>query len=139
MAELLIMAVDITNPNTAKSTRGCYKRGDVVGVAPDGWNWASGEGRPRFYILKITDVTRAQVYNWVLNNWDTVLDCVDLDVDRNPMNYKRRRRVRFDLDLIPAAVLNTLNSTGQYSNTWANIRDYVRNKLTNATCSGVVI
>lgn len=137
-AAILIKAVDATHANPAKSARGCYKRGDIVGVAPGGWEFGAAEGRPNFYVLRLTDVTRAQVVNWVENNWGTVIDALDM-VDNNPFNYVRRRRVRFDLDLIPAGVLNTLNTTGEYSNTWANVRDFFRNKLTNATCAGVTI
>ena len=35
MAELLIKAIDASNPNPDKDKRGCYKRGMVVEIRPD--------------------------------------------------------------------------------------------------------
>jgi hypothetical protein len=134
MAELLVKAVSATHPNPEKDLRGCYKLGDVVGVAPNGWEWGALEFKApadggKFVIIKITDVTRQQVINWVRNNWTCEIDGVDV------ING-RRRRVRIDIDLVPNNVRNTLNNTGQYTTTWAAIRQYVRNKITNQTAQG---
>lgn len=132
MAELLVKAVDATHPDPTTDARYCYKQGDVVGVAPDGWHWGALELLPpaqggRFVIIKITDVTRQQVINWVSNHWQCDIQGLDINA--------RRRRVRIDIDLIPASVKQTLNQTGQYSTTWAAIRAYVRNKQTQATAA----
>jgi hypothetical protein len=133
MAEILVKAVDAIHPDPVKDLRGCYKRGDVIGVAPNGWAWGALEqlapvNGGQFVIVKITDVTRTQVLNWVRNNWQCEIDGVDSNV--------RRRRVRIDTQLLPASVRNALNNTGQYSTTWAAIRQYLRNKLTDATATG---
>jgi len=54
MAELLIKASDTTNPNPVKDLRGCYKKGDVVVVKPDGWKWGKEElKKEKFYILRV--------------------------------------------------------------------------------------
>jgi hypothetical protein len=134
MAELLVRAVSSTSndpldPN--ENLRGCYKAGDVIGVAPNGWNWGQAELciGGMFYVVKITDVTRQQVINWVRNNWTCEIEGIDT------ING-RRRRVRIDIDLVPLAVRNTLATTGQYTTTWAAIREYVRNKITNQTANG---
>jgi hypothetical protein len=149
VAEILVKAVDATHSNPTKDTRGCYKRGDVIGVAPDGWAWGALETLPpaqggKFVVIKITDVTRAQVVNWIKTNWATWADGPDLSSGEllgaaQAGLIVRRRRVKIDVDLLPAGVLSTLNTTGTYSTTWAAIRQYVRNKLTNATCTGVVV
>jgi len=56
MAELLIKASNTTNPDQVKDLRGCYKKGDVVVVKPDGWKWGKEElNKEKFYILKVTD------------------------------------------------------------------------------------
>ena len=56
MAELLIKADDATNPDQVKDLRGCYKKGDVVVVKPDGWKWGKEElNKKKFYILKVPD------------------------------------------------------------------------------------
>lgn len=141
MAELLIKATNATHTDPVKDARGCYKRGDVVGVAPDGWAWGALELKApatggQFVVLKITDVTRQQVINWVRNNWGTQIDGIDFDVDgETPL---RRRRVRIDVDLVPNNVRNAMNNTGQYSTTWTAIRQYIRNKETNATATGPI-
>lgn len=56
MAELLIKSSDTTNPDPVKDLRGCYKKGDVVVVKPDGWSWGKEElKKEKFYILRIPD------------------------------------------------------------------------------------
>lgn len=56
MAELLIKAVDATHPDPVKDLRGCYKKGDVVVIKPDGWSWGKEElKKEKFYILRIPD------------------------------------------------------------------------------------
>jgi len=56
MAELLIKAVDAVHSDPVKDLRGCYKKGDVVVVKPDGWKWGKEElKKEKFYILKVTD------------------------------------------------------------------------------------
>lgn len=132
MAELLVKAVNATHSDPNKDLRGCYKRGDIVLVRENGHVWGSLELKPpadggKFVVIKITDVTRAQVINWVLNHWATDLEGSD---------GIRRRRVKIDVDLVPPAVLQELNQTGQYTTTWVAIRQYVRNKETNATADG---
>jgi hypothetical protein len=133
MAELLIKAVDATHGDPEKDAKGCYKRGDVVGVAPNGWEWGSLELKApaaggKFVVVKITDVTRQQVVNWVRNHWDTEIDGTDGGVVT-----VRRRRVHINWTALPNPVRNALNSTGQYTTTWAAIREYVRNKQTAET------
>jgi hypothetical protein len=140
MAELLVKAVSATHTDPDKDTRGCYKQGDVIGVAPNGWEWGALELLPpadggKFVIIKITDVTRAQVINWVRNHWATWIDRTDRADDPDAVAV-RRRRVRIDIDLVPLAVRQQLNTTGQYTTTWTAIRKYVRNKLNNQTADG---
>lgn len=134
MAELLVKAVNATHSDSVKDARGCYKQGDVVGVAPDGWPWGALELKApanggKFVVIKITDVTRAQVINWVKNHWNWIITVFDSEAGK-------RCRVRIDIDLVPAGVRNTLNTTGQFSTTWSAIRQYIRNKSTDETANG---
>jgi hypothetical protein len=142
VAELLVKAVSATHSDPTKDARGCYKQGDVVGVAPNGWPWGALELKPpaqggRFVVIKITDVTRAQVVNWVRNHWGCEIDGVDWVND--PSDVRARRRVRIDIDLVPTNVRNQLNNNGVYTTTWTAIRQYVRNKRTSQTGAGVPI
>jgi hypothetical protein len=143
MAELLVKAVDASHSDPAKDAM-CYKRGDVVDVQENGFAWGAMErlapaSGGQFAIIQISDVTRQQVINWVMNHWNTDIAGVDFEIVNNVTNTIRRRRVRIDVDLVPAGVKQTLNTTGFYSNTWAAIRQYVRNKQTDATASGATI
>lgn len=136
MAELLIKAIDATHSNPDKDAKGCYKRGDIVLIRPNGHTWGSKELKApadggKFIVLKITDVTPAQVRNWVHNNWQTNVE------DSDPEG--RRRRVHINIATIPAAVRSIMNTTGEYTTTWAAIRQYVRNKKTAATATGATV
>ena len=53
MAELLVKLLSATNPDPVKDARGCYKRGDVVDVRPDGFKWGREECPPRFVVVCI--------------------------------------------------------------------------------------
>lgn len=135
MAELLIKAVDATHTDPTKDVLGCYKRGDVVLVRPNGWTWGTKEVLPpadggKFVRVVISDVTPEQVRNWIRNNWQTELESDD---------GTRRRRVHINWAALPNNVRNALNNNGVYTNTWANIRQYVRNKLTAQTATGATI
>ena len=135
MAELLIKAVDATHTDPTKDVRGCYKRGDVVLVRENGHVWGSKElfapaNGGKFIVLKITDVTATQVRNWIRNNWQTELENDD---------GTRRRRVHINWTALPNNVRNAMNNNGQYTTTWAAIRQYVRNKQTAATATGATL
>jgi len=52
MAELLVKAVSFANPDPTKDTKGCYKKGDIVLIMPDGHTWGAAEGLPMFVIVK---------------------------------------------------------------------------------------
>jgi len=131
MAELLIKAIDATHSDPTKDARGCYKRGDIVDIRPNGFGWGRLEALPpadggKFVIVRINDVSPAQVRNFVRTRWQTEADGND---------ETRRRRIRIDADLLPANVRNTLHTTGRYTTTWAAIRQFVRNKQTNETAT----
>lgn len=137
MAELLIKAVNATHSDPTKDAAGCYKRGDLVGVAPDGWQWGSLELKApasggKFVVIKLTDVTRAQVLTWIRNHWNCDADAPRLDANGITIT---RRRVSIDVDLMPNNVRNTLNTTGVFSTTWAAARQYLHDKLTNETAT----
>jgi len=61
MAEFLIKAIDATHPDPDTDEQGCYKKGDIVVVMPDGHEWGGKEGPPTFVIVKVPGVTVEQV------------------------------------------------------------------------------
>jgi len=55
-AELLIKACDAVHQNEVKDLRGCYKKGYVVVIKPDGWKWGKEElNKEKFYIIRVKD------------------------------------------------------------------------------------
>lgn len=54
-------AVDATHSDPVKDVRGCYKRGDVVVVMPDGHEWGNEERLPKFVVIKIPGLAIADV------------------------------------------------------------------------------
>lgn len=140
MAEFLIKAIDATHSDSIKDQRGCYKRGDIVDLRPDGWTWGGLEllapaNGGKFVVLKVTDVTVEQVKQFAINKLGALAhwlmsETSGVDAEGAPI-IVRRRRLRFDVDLVPAGVRNTLNKTGQYSTTWTAIKGYLRDKVSN--------
>jgi hypothetical protein len=141
MAELLIKAIDAEHSDPGKNVIGCYKRGDIIAVRPDGFEWGSEERRApanggRAVIVKIPGVTPAQIRNFIRNRWATEVDGEDVD---EGLGRLRRRRICIDMADLPAQVRQTLNQTGEYSTTWAAIRQFVRNKQNNQTATGATL
>ncbi len=138
MAELLVKAVNATHANPQKNAVGCYKRGDIVLAMEDGHRWGTKELLAPakggvFVIIKIPGVTVDQLQRFVRERWDWMIDAEDED---EALGFVRRRRFRIDADLLPAGVRSTLNTTGQYTTTWAQIRQFLRNKRNNETAEG---
>lgn len=131
MAELLIKAVDATHADADKDRRGCYKRGDIVLIKPDGHEWGRKEllapaDGGKFVVVKIPGVSPSQVRNAIRRLWS---------IDPDASGEDRRRRIRIDVHLLPANVRQTLNTTGQFTTTWNAVRQFVRNKLTDQTAA----
>ncbi len=68
MAELLIKAIDATHSDPAKDQRGCYKRGDIVLVMPDGHEWGKEERLPKFVVVKISGLSVEAVKKYILSH-----------------------------------------------------------------------
>lgn len=120
MAEILIKAISVTNSDAAKDLRGCYKRGDPVVIKPDGHEWGAEERLPKFVVVRITGVTVAQVEKYLqAHEIDGVV--------------QRRRLYRLLLDDVPLAIRNQLRDTGFVEVTFQQVRNFIQNKVTQAT------
>ena len=128
MAEFLIKAVNATNPDPTKDERGCYKRGDIVDVRPDGFAWGLEERLPRFVQVQVTGVSVAAALAYIAPSTDPN----QLDRDGHPIRI-RRRLYRVLVDTLPLAVRQQLSTTGRYVTTWTAIRNFVQNSRTGAT------
>lgn len=125
MAEILIRATNNTNGHPL-----AWQRGMPVFVAENGWAWGTREIIPpaqggSFVIVKIPDVTVAQVTTFLANRWG--IDLCDEEYDLAiPSLHVRRRHIRLRVDDLPANVRNQLNNTGTYTTTWDAIRSFIQ-------------
>lgn len=111
MAEVLLRVVDVTSPDIYKDVR-LLKRGMVVEIMPDGWNWSHAERTaPYWRIIALPGVpvdtvrylTRTE-HSQVLNDDPSRYE----EESRYPM--RRCRAWRFNLDKLTGQARNTLNA-----------------------------
>lgn len=131
MAEILVRAIDNSNPNFEKDLM-CYKRGMPVVVVDDGHEWGAKECLPNFVIIKVPLVPKAKVFKYRQEQMD----------DFDPSLHYRRREWRIRWEDLPQAAKNTLAQTGEliikaspsyigpYDYTWQQIKSFFRNLRT---------
>jgi hypothetical protein len=119
MAEFLIKAQSMTHTDPTKDARGCYKRGDIVAVFPDGHTWGRLETLPKFVVVKVPGLNAERAAKYMAEQPDAL-----------------RRRFRLRVDDVPAGIRNQLRDTGQVTVTWAQLRDFLRDKQTNQDETG---
>jgi len=122
MCELLIKAQSATHSDLTKSERGCYKIGDIVDVREDGFKWGKSECPPKFYIVKLTNVSVKDAQKYIVADYDTT--------DPEHPVLLHRRLYQIPIVDIPAQIKSTLQATGSVSVTWTQIKTYVVNKTT---------
>lgn len=142
--ELLIKAVDATSTDP-EMDRGLSKRGDVIVLFDDGHGWGTLELLPpaqggKFVRLVITGVTVAQFKAFIKRKWginpdDPEWETVNID-GRVAQKMVLKRRLHLRLADLPANVRNQLNTNGVFTTTWAALREYVREKVSNSTAQG---
>ena len=91
MAEVLLRVVDKVNPNSVYLDAQCLKRGDVVVVCPDGWNWGTEElSNPHWRILKLPNIPVEQMQQFLSEEPETD--------PANPSRTRQRRGFKFNVD-----------------------------------------
>lgn len=121
MCEFLIKARDASNHDPTKDARGCYKRGDIVDVQANGFQWGTEESLPRFVVVQVTDLGVARARQLISPDVDAT----------DPLNRIIRRRRLYNVVMaeLPAGVRNQLATTGRYVTTLSAIQTFVRNTL----------
>jgi hypothetical protein len=102
MAELVIQMVDRVNPSSAKLDAGCLKRGDVIDICADGWEWSERElTNPNWRIIKLPGIPV-----------ETLLDLLEaqLAADRT---FVRKRSRYLDIDSLPSNIKNKITNATQ--------------------------
>ena len=91
MCEVLLRVRDKINSVDVYADVQCLKRGDIVSIVPDGWNWGSAE-------LTNDDWRIVKLPNIALSLAEAFL-APELPVDpQNPGKMLRRRGFKFDID-----------------------------------------
>lgn len=115
MAEFLIKAIDATHSDPEKDARGCYKRGDIVVVMPDGHEWGKCECLPKFVIVKIPGLDHEQAKKYTEEHEGVA-----------------RRKFRLLVDNVPPSIKKQLRNEGVVSVPWSQVKSFVQNKMTQA-------
>ena len=69
MCELLVKAVDANHPDPVINLAGCYKRGDVVAIRENGFQWGSGElDTNMFSIISMPDKSVGEMKHMLYSN-----------------------------------------------------------------------
>lgn len=125
MAELLIKAIDAIHSNKDKDRRGCYKRGDVVVVMPDGHEWGKEECFPKFVVVKIPGLSVEAGKKYTESDYDLS--------DPKGERVLTRRKYKLKLDSLPGSIKQQLNKAGETTVVWGSIKGYVENKVLGVT------
>ena len=119
--EILIKAVDATNPDPEKDLRGCYKKGDPISIKLDGWaegnpNWHQSKYAQylgtRLVVVRCPQITVAQAQNYV-SQWEKVIGYEVLSSTPANGNYQIR------------VFGENVSATGQNSLTREQIENYL--------------
>ena len=136
MAELLVKAIDATHPDPTKDQRGCWKRGMIVEIRPDGCIYGTAETLPTFYKIKLPLVPMDHPLLLRLTEPQQVQDGFEEDGITPQYTSVRRRACWLKHLSIPLAARNKLASTGEliikanpaydgpYDYTWAQVKNY---------------
>jgi len=78
--------------------RGCYKRGDPVGVFEDGHEWGREEGPPRFIVLRFIGMTAEEAVKYTEPEVEVITDRARLRPGESSRTERLTRR-RYSIDL----------------------------------------
>jgi len=130
MALFLVYGKNNTNSDPFKQARGCYGIGDIVEVLDDSkhnGDIVANPIAPPFYLIRITGVTKAQAEKYMA----PYIDPATVGME-SPVTLRRRLH-NVEVDSIPLAVRQTLLADRYIEFTWAQVRNFIRNRMTNET------
>jgi hypothetical protein len=98
MAELLVKAIDTVHADPIKNERGCYKRGDIVDIREDGFEWGKEEISSKFVVVKCSNIKVDDVKQYMNPHTQKT---ITQDKDGNfieETTILKRRQFSIDLD-----------------------------------------
>jgi hypothetical protein len=105
MAEFLVRVTDKVNSDFYRNTK-CTKRGDVIVVQADGWEWGLKERTlPEYRIVKVVGMPLSEAQQWVEPEGDFTQPGASKTLQR------RRHKLNLDalLAIAPAPVVAYVN------------------------------
>ena len=127
--EILLRRKSKTDPDPIKNER-LYKRGDIVSIRPDGQEWGRMENPDLhpdgvdgcgFVIIKVPGVMPTQK---TMDKWLG-------QASGSNESMVKRRLWGLMIDNLPVSIRNELRDEGSVTVTWNQIKNYMRNKLTD--------
>lgn len=135
MALFLVYGKNNVHSDPAKEARGCYKLGDIVEVFDDSkhdGDLVANPIAPPFYLVRITGVTKAQADKY-MEPYKDLDNPIALPGGQIVYPTLRRRLHNVEVASIPAGIRAQLLADRYVSVSWAQVKDYIRNRRTNAT------
>jgi hypothetical protein len=130
MALFLVYGKNNTHADPEKQARGCYQIGDIVEVLDDSkhdGDLVANPIAPPFYLVRITGVTKEQALKYM----QPYIDPATVGTE-NPVTLRRRLH-NVEVANIPAGIKATLLADRYVSVSWAQVRNFIRNRQTNET------
>lgn len=121
--ELLVFARDNTHPDPEKDRRGSWKRGYIVAVRPDGFQWGYGERWPYFFLVRLPNVPVDLCKKYI-------------DQQMSGEDIYRRRRWQIQVQAMPVQLgdrladgltIRTTVYTGTGDANWTTFRSFILN------------
>lgn len=128
--ELLVKARSVAHPDATEDRIGRAKRGMIVEVRPDGANYGTREGLPRFVVIKIPGISVAKAMKYMeVQLQDGARYRYRLwQIRWGDLPLAARNKLRDNGELIIKA---TDAYTGTYDYTWTQVKEFFRNLETN--------
>ncbi len=120
-----------------KDKRGSFKKGDIVAIQPDGWQWGKQEHpatqdrfpEPKFFIVKVPGLDHEVVKQYFEPE---TIDILDDDGDTT-IDIIRCRKFHIMVDNLPQGIKNTILAEGEVTVNFNQLRQFIRNKVTGQT------
>ena len=129
MCRILVYGKNNTHPDPDTDRAGCYKKGMMVVVRPDGHIWGVKEQYPNFVSIDLPEVSTEKVQKYINHQ------LLDSPLAEPPIYRRRRWILRWnDLPQSTKTKFNTVGKIvikvgtydGPYDYTWAQIKAYFR-------------
>ena len=144
MAELLIKITNATHLDPLEDRRGCYKRGYVIDVRPDGFQWARMESKAVWIaegnlaetwhghtaLVKIPGLDPERVR-------DLLAMQTEDDMGQDTETMYRRRRWRLVVDSVPESIRTAIATNGEVTVTVSQVRNYLQRIRDAAVYTGI--